>query len=127
MTDALWIFLAGGLGCLARYGASVWVQRASGSVFPYGTLAVNALGCLLIGFLFQIATTTELIPRTARVALTTGFLGGFTTYSTFGYETFKLIEDGAWAAAFANVGAELALGLAAVWAGTAAARAWTGG
>jgi CrcB protein len=76
---------------------SSWTLRAMGSIVPAGTLAVNVVGSYLIALLMYLATTTEMIPPTARVFLTTGILGGFTTYSSFSYETFGYFRSGAWA------------------------------
>jgi CrcB protein len=75
-----------------------------GPAFPYGTLAVNALGSFLMGALMHIALSTESMSPTLRVALTTGVLGGFTTYSTFNYETLQLFQEGSWLLGLANLG-----------------------
>ncbi len=98
-----------------------------GENFAYGTLAVNVIGCFLLGLVMQIGLTTELMPRTVRLTAGVGFLGAFTTYSTFGYETMRYLEAGAWTLAAANVGANLLLGLLATWSGLTFARAAVGG
>lgn len=98
-----WIGLGGAAGTLARYGLSTWCQQRFGAGFPYGTLAVNVLGSFLLGVILQIAATTELLSPTLRLGLSTGVMGGFTTYSSFNYETIKLFEDRAWMAGVANV------------------------
>ncbi|XXY48698.1 fluoride efflux transporter CrcB [Sorangium sp. So ce269] len=90
-----WIGLGGAAGTLARYGLSTWCQQRFGAGFPYGTLAVNVIGSFLLGVILQIAATTELLSPTLRLALSTGLMGGFTTYSSFNYETIKLFEEGA--------------------------------
>ncbi|MGK3964134.1 fluoride efflux transporter CrcB [Sorangium sp. So ce118] len=98
-----WIGLGGAAGTLARYGLSTWCQQRFGAGFPYGTLAVNVLGSFLLGVILQIAATTELLSPTLRLALSTGVMGGFTTYSSFNYETIKLFEEGAWWVGVLNV------------------------
>ena len=110
---------AGGFaGAVARYLVGTWTQGLMGiSSFPLGTLAVNVVGCLLIGVLAGLAETREALDEQVRVFLVVGVLGGFTTYSAFGYETVALLRGGDTVAAIANVGLQLALGLAAVWVG----------
>lgn len=99
---ALFVAIAGGLGSLARYGTGLAAQRWLGDRLPYGTLLVNLLGCFLIGVVMVFAEGRQLDPR-VRVALAGGFLGGFTTYSAFAYETLALAErrSAGWAAAYA--------------------------
>lgn len=88
---ALWVAIAGGAGSLSRYGVGLAGQRWLGDRFPYGTLAVNLLGCFLIGVVMVIAEARQMDPR-IRLAAVGGFLGGFTTYSAFAYETLALAE-----------------------------------
>lgn len=88
---ALWVALAGGAGSLARYGVGVGSQRWLGARIPYGTLLVNLVGCLLIGALL-VAFDVRQVDARVRTAVATGFLGGFTTYSAFAYETLALAE-----------------------------------
>jgi fluoride exporter len=107
MTRVLFIGLAGALGTLSRYLIGVWAGRAFGTGFPYGTLIVNAVGCFLIAFVSQLALTTTLISPTLRLTLTTGFMGGLTTYSSFNYETTSLLRERAWGSGLANVGITL--------------------
>lgn len=104
MTRVLLIGLAGALGTLSRYFVGVYAGRALGAGFPYGTLIVNVLGCFLIAVVSQLALSTTLISPTLRMTLTTGFMGGFTTYSSFNYETTNLLRERAWATGFLNVG-----------------------
>lgn len=120
----VWLVGVGGfVGAIARYGLGGWVHRvADGATFPYGTLAVNVLGCALIGAITGIAESRGLFGPEARVFLLIGVLGGFTTFSSFGYETLQLLRDGQWGYGLANVLANVALGLTAVWAGWAGAR-----
>ena len=101
---ALFVAIAGALGCVARYGVGLAGQRLLGDRFPWGTLAVNLVGSFAIGAVMVIAETRQLDPR-LRVALVGGFLGGFTTYSAFAYETLALAErkSAATAALYAGV------------------------
>ena len=120
----LWIGLGGFAGAILRYLVSGWAQQVSGSAgFPYGTLAVNALGCLAIGALSYLADARGLLSAEARLFLMVGVLGGFTTFSTFGNETMNLLRDGELLVASLNVTANVLLCLAAVWAGRAGALA----
>lgn len=118
MRELLFIGLGGFLGAIARFVTAAWCQRtflSDPAGFPLGTLVVNVLGCLLLGFLTPLfLERTNLAPE-IRLAVAVGFLGSFTTFSTFGYETFALInEGGAWGRAGLNVGLSVVLGLAAV-------------
>ncbi|HEX5136062.1 MAG TPA: CrcB family protein [Planctomycetota bacterium] len=108
------IAMGGGLGALARYGLAGLVQ-GRGVGFPWGTLAVNALGCLLIGALFDRVTAD------ARAFVVVGFLGGFTTFSAFGHETVELMRGGQLGLALANAGLNVLVGIGAVLLGRAAA------
>lgn len=127
MREVLALAVAGALGTVGRYAVSGWAYRLLGDRFAIGTLTVNVIGSFLLAFLMELGLTTDLLPRTLRFAATVGFLGAFTTYSTFGYETMRYLEDGDWLLAGANVGANLVIGLLAVWAGLSAARAMFGG
>ena len=106
---------------LARWGVGAWAQRFSAE-FPYGTLTINVTGSLILGFLVRYATQTNAAPE-LRAALTIGFCGGFTTFSTFSYEAARLIEDGSIGRAAAYMLASVLLSLVAVFAGFAIARA----
>ena len=99
----LWIGLGGATGTWARWLLSGWLLRSLGSAFPYGTVAVNVIGCFLMGTIMVVGTQTEAISETARLALTVGVMGGFTTYSTFNYETIEYARQGAWGIAAANL------------------------
>ncbi len=118
----LGIALAGALGTLFRYGMPGWMQRWLGPEFPWGTLSVNLLGCLLLGLLMELARHTGWVPPGVRFIVGIGFLGGFTTFSTFGYETFRAIEAGDWLAGLFNVLLNVAGGFALVAVGTGLAR-----
>lgn len=119
--------VAGAAGTVSRYAVSGWSYRVLGEKLPYGTLVVNVVGCLLLGFVMQLALSTDLIPRAMRVPITVGFFGAFTTFSTFGYETVRLIEDAAWSPALINVGANVILCIVASWMGLALGRLVLGG
>jgi CrcB protein len=107
----LWIALFGAIGTLARYGLQGVVQMRMGSLFPYGTLLVNLSGCLLLGFIGQITMNRLLISPDMRMAVAVGFFGGFTTFSSFGWETAKMLEDGEWLRATTYVSASVIAGL----------------
>lgn len=127
MSRFLWICLGGAAGTGARYLLSGWALAALGAGFPYGTLAVNVLGSFCIGLLMQVGVATPVLSPTLRLALTTGVMGGFTTYSSFNYETIRYVQDGAWRLAAANVAATLVACLIAGFAGLALGRSLFGG
>jgi fluoride exporter len=108
MTRVFLIGLAGAFGTLTRYGIGLWAGKALGTGFPYGTLLVNLLGCFLITAISYLALATTLVSPTLRLTLTTGFMGGLTTYSSFDLETTNLLRERAWLTAAANVGVTLA-------------------
>jgi fluoride exporter len=118
----VFIGLGGFIGSVTRYLVSGYVQQLTSSInFPYGTLAVNLIGCFAIGFLSQLAEARGLFTSESRAFVFVGILGGFTTFSTFGNETMNFLVDGETLAAFANVAAQIVLGLGAVWLGRALA------
>src|SRR5262245_46743492 len=121
MERLLWICVAGALGSGARYLIGLWAGHRFGASFPYGTLIVNVSGCFLIAALMHLAMVNGW-PVTMRAALTIGFLGGYTTYSSFNFETMRLMEEGAVATALANVILTLLCGFAAGWLGLVVAR-----
>jgi CrcB protein len=114
--------LAGGVGTLARYWLSGLVQRFGRETFPTGTLCVNLLGCFFIGLVMYLARDQQALSPESRSVIVVGLLGGFTTFSAFGYETLELLQGGAPLAAGANVAANVVLGIGAVWMGTVAGR-----
>lgn len=113
----LLIFLGGGAGAALRYWMQGVVYGRTGTDFPYGTLAVNVLGCLVIGFLMISLEERFLAVPSLRLFLTIGVLGGFTTFSSFSYETLALARDGETARALANVGLSVVSCLTATWMG----------
>ncbi len=104
MDRVLLVFVGSGAGGVTRYLVGLWAGRHLGTTFPYGTLIVNLAGCFLLSLVMHVALGLASFPVNLRVALTTGFMGGLTTYSTFNYETAKLLEDGATRSAIANLG-----------------------
>jgi CrcB protein len=122
----LWICAGGAVGTGARYLLSGWTLLLLGTAFPWGTLAVNVLGSFLVSALMHVALATKLIAPTLRLALTSGVLGGFTTYSTFNYETLGHLREGAWRLGLVNVIATVLLCLAAGVAGLVFARSIVG-
>lgn len=110
------------LGAPARYFLQGKVQQLAGPGFPWGTLVVNVTGCLVIGFIATLAFERELLSREARAFLMVGFLGSYTTFSSFGWETFELARELDVARAAANIVGSILLGLVGVWLGSAIAR-----
>jgi CrcB protein len=117
MPKVILIGLAGFVGTLARYWVSGVVAKRYGETFPYGTFAVNAFGCLLAGFLFYLMYERFLTSPTARSVIFIGLLGGFTTFSSYGLQTFTLLRDGEVFLALMNVGLSNIVGLFMVWMG----------
>ena len=122
----LFVGVGGFIGAILRYLVTNWVQDTLHTLsLPYGTLTVNMVGCLLIGLLAGLTESRNLLGPETRALILVGVLGGFTTFSTFGYETIQLIRDGESLAAFSNVGLQLCLGLVAVWIGYSASQVGT--
>lgn len=118
MGKILLVGLGGFMGSILRYLMSGYVQQWMKSVdFPYGTLAVNLIGCLVIGFLSQLAEARGVFMAESRAFVFIGVLGGFTTFSTFSNETMNLLRDGERLLAVVNIAAHLVPGLIAVWLG----------
>ena len=109
MRKLLLVFFGGGFGSGARYLFGAWAAQAFGPAFPYGTIAINALGSFLIALIMEVSLTTRLVGPDLRLALTTGVMGGFTTYSTFNYETLGLFRQGAWLLGCANLAVTVVL------------------
>lgn len=121
MLKWIWIGLAGAGGALARYAVSGLAQRM-GSGFPWGTLAVNVLGSMAFGFIWALAEDRLIISGQTRLIILTGFMGAFTTFSTFIFETGSLLEDAQWRMAALNLLAQNGSGLLGLFAGLAAGR-----
>lgn len=118
----VYIGLFGALGCLARYALSGWIYALAGRALPWGTLAVNVVGSFLIGLVMEGSLRSVLLPAHIRLGITIGFLGGFTTFSTFSYETVRLLEEGSVLQAGANILLSVLSCMAATAAGIVAAR-----
>ena len=123
----LGVAVFGALGALARYGVSMWALRWFGSSFPAGTLIVNLVGCFCLGLLAETALGDPGLTARTRTILGTGFLGAFTTFSTFGLETLRAIEAGEWGVAAGSVAFNVVGGVLAVAMGFALARQIGGG
>lgn len=117
MPVLLWVAIGGALGSMARYGVNVWSGRVFGTEFPWHTLIVNVLGCFIMGALTGLMAQKLNVSQEVRAFLTTGILGGFTTFSAFSLDVALLVERKATAAAGAYVLASVLLSIAAVFAG----------
>ena len=124
MPAVLWVALGGAIGSAARYGVNVWSGRLLGGEFPWHTLLVNILGCLVMGILIELMALKLNVGNEMRAFLTTGILGGFTTFSAFSLDALTLWERGQAASAFTYVAASVLLSLAAIAAGLALARSF---
>lgn len=113
---------AGGLGTVLRYGANLLAARVFGGGFPWGTLLVNVVGCLLFGCLWVLAEERRFLGPESRLILLTGFLGGLTTFSSYGFESADFLRKNQWGLAGLNLLVENSLGIAAVFAGMALGR-----
>ena len=127
MDRLAWVCLGSALGGGARYLISQAALQLLGSSFPFGTLTVNVVGSFLIGLIMHVGLETALISATARIFLTTGVMGGLTTYSTFNYETLTLATEGDWQRAALNLAVTVAACLVAGLLGLASGRALVGG
>lgn len=120
--DLLLVGLGGFAGAVTRRLVDLWVSDRNPTAFPLGTLVINLTGAFLLGFLFAWATERDVLPREVRGPLMIGFLGAYTTFSTWMLESWRLVEDGAWQLALLNLLGSVLLGLIAVVAGLAVGR-----
>ena len=104
----------GGLGTLARYGLDGWIQHRAGPDFPFGTLTINIVGCFFLGAIGQFGLNHLSMPPDLRIGLTTGLMGGFTTFSTFGWDSVRMLQSGQWPRALTYIGASVLGGLVAM-------------
>lgn len=111
------IAIFGAVGTLARYGLQGLVQVRTGGTFPYGTLLINLTGCFLLGLIGQFTLNRLVISADWRLAIAVGFFGGYTTFSSFGWETAKMLEDGEWMRAVSYVAASVVAGIVLSFAG----------
>jgi CrcB protein len=116
------IALAGSVGTLARFGLQGLVQRLCGDAFPWGTLVVNTVGCFLFGFVWPLAEERLLISGQTRLIILTGFMGAFTTFSTFAFETSQQLIESQWLYAAGNVAGQVILGMFCLFLGLALGR-----
>ena len=116
-TQVVAVAVGGAVGCSLRYLAVVGVTRFAGTAFPWGTMLVNIVGCLLAGILFGLVQERAFFSPLIRLLLLTGFLGGFTTFSTFAVETVSLLRDGSWLVALSSVAVNNLVGIAFALAG----------
>ena len=107
----LMIALFGAIGTLARYGLQGFVQVRTSGTFPYGTLLINLTGCFLLALTYQLTVNRMIISPDLRIAIGVGFFGGYTTFSSFGWETAKMLEDGEWLPAATYVTASVVAGI----------------
>ncbi len=112
MKDLAAVAVAGALGAVSRYGIAVWARGHLPMNFPWGTWIANVVGCLLLGFFMQWTLDNPQIPRSVKLGVGPGFLGAFTTFSTFSYETVRAAQYGTLNVALANIAANLVVGLA---------------
>ena len=117
-----WLALAGAVGTLCRYGLSGVVQQLFGAGFPWGTLVTNAVGCFLFALVWSLTEERMLVSAQTRFIVLTGFMGAFTTFSTFAHETGLLARDAQWLSAVLNLLGQNTVGLASVLAGWALGR-----
>jgi fluoride exporter len=111
------IAIGGALGSVARYMLSTFVLRATGTLFPLGTFVVNVIGCLVFGAIVGAASQRVQLAPALRLFLLTGILGGFTTFSSYAFESFTLVRDGQFLWASLNIAGQVIAGLAGMWAG----------
>ena len=122
--QVLYLGIFGALGCVSRYLVSGWIYSLFGRALPSGTLGVNLIGSFLLGVLMEGSLRSTLLSPELRIGLTVGFMGGFTTFSTFSYETVRLLEDGSLIAAGANILLNVTVCVLAAALGIYLARQW---
>lgn len=122
--QVLYLGIFGALGCVSRYLVSGWLYSLFGRALPYGTLGVNVIGSFLLGLLMEGSLRSTLLSPELRLGLTVGFMGGFTTFSTFSYETVRLMEEGSLVAAGANILLNVIVCILAAALGIYLARQW---
>lgn len=119
MKEYICVFIGGGIGSMARYWVSVWLKPYLQQGFPLATFVVNLAGCFFIGLFYTLSARFNLGTET-RLLLTTGLCGGFTTFSTFGYESLGLMRQGQYGMLIAYIGLSVVLGIACAWLGSIA-------
>jgi len=122
MLKVMMVAVGGSIGATTRYLVSTWAADKFGTNFPYGTLIVNVVGCFIIGAFMTLATERMIVSPYWRLLITVGFVGGLTTFSSYSYETLKLLQEADIMMAMSNLLANLILGFFATWLGMSAAR-----
>ncbi len=122
MLKIVLVAIGGGIGATSRYLVSNWAAQRFGADFPYGTLLVNVVGCFIIGAFMTLTTERIIVSPYWRLLITVGFVGGLTTFSSYSYETFKLLQDANVTMAMYNIMLNLVVGFLATWLGITAAR-----
>ena len=122
MMKVMMVAVGGGIGATTRYLVSTWAAEKFGTDFPYGTLIVNVVGCFIIGAFMTLATERLIVSPYWRLLVTVGFVGGLTTFSSYSYETLKLLEEANIMMAMYNLLANVMMGFLATWVGISAAR-----
>ncbi len=122
MRQLVFIAAAGALGTVSRYGLSELTHNIVGRSFPWGTLVINIAGCFILGLLMTLFSGATIISKEIQLALTVGFLGAFTTFSAFSYDSFKFFHSGSWEIGVLNIIANVLVGLLAVMGGMGVAR-----
>jgi CrcB protein len=123
VSNVVAIAIAGAVGTLSRYWLSGFVQRLTGAAFPWGTFTVNMLGSFLFGLVWSLAEERMLIQAETRIIILTGFMGAFTTFSTFAFETSNFLRDSQWLLALGNVAGQIVIGVICMLLGLAIGRA----
>ncbi len=122
LKELMWIAVAGAIGTLCRYWLSGLVQKLGGASFPWGTFAVNASGCLLFGLMWSLCEERMVVSGQTRMIVLTGFMGAFTTFSTFAFESAAMLEDSQWTLALVNAVGQNLIGISCILIGLAAGR-----
>jgi len=122
LLEVIIVTIGGGFGSAARYLVSTWAAARFGADFPHGTLIVNVVGCFIIGAFMTVATERLIVSPYWRLFVTVGIVGGFTTFSSFSYETLHLLQEADTLKAFYNVSLNVVVGFSATWLGIGLAR-----
>jgi fluoride exporter len=122
MSKYLWVGIGGFAGSIARYALGVWIYDRLGTRFPYGTFVINITGCFLIGVILTVLDSRIGVPPAWRLAIPIGFIGAYTTFSTFEYETFRSVHSGQASIGLLNIALSVIVGYFAVWLGVMAGR-----
>jgi CrcB protein len=120
--EVILVTIGGGIGSASRYLVSTWAAARFGADFPYGTLIVNVVGCFIIGAFMTVATERLIVSPYWRLFVTVGIVGGFTTFSSFSYETLHLLQEADALRAFYNFSLNVLVGFSATWLGIGLAR-----